>query len=399
MKFFYLILVLYIAPVFMSGKLAAHEPENSYIYLSIYTDSIVGRVEFSKEEFPKIVEGQVLTALTQEHLEFYSPVIKAYLKQNISFKNKEKKYPISFRKIGISLHRHIGKKFIACHFLLDEMDMLPEYLDIQYSAFMQSDVTHRGMLIIHYNWEAGIINNESSVSLIFSPSETQQRLSFTGLSIWRGISALTMLGLWHIWTGWDHILFLVALILPAVVRRKSVAKQLSSLQHKVPAGYSTVWLPVRYFKPTFWYIIAIMSSFTVAHSLTLGLVALDILRLPDVFVESVITISVALAAWHNISPIFNHKEWVVAFIFGLFHGFGFAGALANLGMQDSYLLLSLLGFNLGVELGQLIIIVLLLPILFMLRKYSIYPRLITWGSVALLLIAIFWGIEKIMTFM
>jgi len=252
------------------------------------------------------------------------------------------------------------------------------------------------MLIIHYNWEAGIINNESSVSLIFSPSQTKQRLSLTGLSIWRGISALTMLGLWHIWTGWDHILFLVALILPAVVRRRSVAKRLSSLQHKVPAGYSRVWLPVRHFRPAFWYIIAMVSSFTVAHSLTLGLATLAILRPSDVFVESVITISVMLAAWHNIAPIFNHKEWVVTFIFGLFHGSGFAGALANLGMQDSYLLLS---FNLGVELGQLIIIVLLLPILFMLRKYRIYPRLVIWGSVALLLIAIFWCIEKLMTFM
>ena len=96
--------------------------------------------------------------------------------------------------------------------------------------------------------------------------------------------------------------------------------------------------------------------------------------LPSRLSESVIAISIALAAYHNIQPIFKGKEWTIAFIFGFFHGFGFASVLAELGSGE-YLGLTLFGFNLGVEIGQIAVIIVIFPILYAIRKSRPYNYL------------------------
>src|SRR4030095_6644743 len=95
------------------------------------------------------------------------------------------------------------------------------------------------------------------------------------------------------------------------------------------------------------------TAFTVAHSITLTLAALGIVALPSRWVESAIALSAVLAALNNIFPIVERGRWIAAFAFGLLHGFGFAGALQDLGLPAGSLALSLAGFNLGVEVGAL----------------------------------------------
>src|SRR5207249_427471 len=163
---------------------------------------------------------------------------------------------------------------------------------------------------------------------------------------------------WHIWLGFDHILFLLALLLPSVLRRG-------------PGG----WEVVDGFRPALIKMLKIVTAFTVAHSITLSLATLGILRLPARLVESAIAASVILAAVNNIRPIFPHRGWMVAFAFGLIHGFGFANVLADLGLAKETLALALVGFNLGVEIGQLAIVTAFLPIAFSLRESWVYQKL------------------------
>jgi len=192
-------------------------------------------------------------------------------------------------------------------------------------------------------------------------------------------------GIWHIWIGIDHILFLVALILPSVVRRKEDA-----------TGYSlSNWEPVLKFKPAFYYILKVITFFTIAHTITLTLASLEIVTLPSRIAESIIAFSIGLAAFHNIRPIFKGRDWVIAFVFGLFHGFGFASVLADLGLTNDFLTISLLGFNVGVELGQLVIIALIFPILYLLRKRKIYNKILVYGSVILIIVSLYWFIERV----
>ena len=117
-----------------------------------------------------------------------------------------------------------------------------------------------------------------------------------------------------------------------------------------------MWIPVERLKPALKNVVKIVTFFTIAHSITLCLAAFQIISLPPRLIESIIAISIALAAIHNIYPLFSGKEWLIAFVFGLFHGFGFASVLAEKGLAGNYLGLSIFGFNLGVEIGQLAII-------------------------------------------
>jgi len=121
---------------------------------------------------------------------------------------------------------------------------------------------------------------------------------------------------------------------------------------------------------------------------------LGIVNLPSRWVESIIAFSIGMAAFHNIKPIFMGKEWVIAFVFGLFHGFGFATVLSELGFKGENLSLSLLGFNIGVELGQVVIILLIFPILYFIRKSKLYPKLLVWLSVLLIVISLYWLVER-----
>jgi hypothetical protein len=139
----------------------------------------------------------------------------------------------------------------------------------------------------------------------------------------------------------------------------------------------------------------VATSFTIAHSITLSLAALSIIQLPSRLVESTIALSVVLAALNNIWPLVHGRRWLVAFGFGLIHGFGFASVLADLGLPRDALLIALVGFNVGVELGQLAIISAFLPVAYALRRTRAYRRVIfIGGSAAIALVAGVWLFER-----
>jgi hypothetical protein len=164
------------------------------------------------------------------------------------------------------------------------------------------------------------------------------------------------IGVEHILLGFDHVLFIVALILPG--------GRLISLA-------------------------AMVTAFTVAHSLTLALSVLNILTLPAQIVEPVIALSIAYVALENLAgKSALSRRWAVSFLFGLVHGFGFAGALTEVGLPTSGLVAALVGFNLGVEAGQMLIVAVLLPLLIWLQRFSWEPRLARISSTAIMAVGL-----------
>jgi hypothetical protein len=185
-------------------------------------------------------------------------------------------------------------------------------------------------------------------------------------------------GVWHIWQGSDHILFLLSLLLPAVLWRDGQR-----------------WEGIERFRPAFINVVKIVTAFTIAHSLTLSLAALDVVRLPSRLVESAIASSVLLAALNNLWPWFRGKGWLLAFGFGLIHGFGFANVLAELGLRRGILAVALVGFNVGVELGQMVIVAAFLPLAFGLRRSWFYQTVtFKFGSAGVVAIATIWLVER-----
>ena len=243
-----------------------------------------------------------------------------------------------------------------------------------------TDPEHRGFLVIEHYWQQGKFENEGLVSLTFEPSQTTQTLDLTEGSMWTGLLSLTKLGVHHIWIGIDHILFLVVLLLPSVLRRKEEGRG---------------WEPREKFRSSLWEVCKIVTVFTLAHSVTLSLAALDIARLPERLVESAIALSIAIAALDVLVPIFRKKILLVVGLFGLFHGFGFAFVLGEMGISGSKMALSLLGFNVGVELGQLGIVCVIFPLLFMMRLSLLYTRFAVYaGAAAAIFVSVYWFIER-----
>ncbi|CAN5193403.1 HupE/UreJ family protein [soil metagenome] len=185
-------------------------------------------------------------------------------------------------------------------------------------------------------------------------------------------------GIRHILTGYDHVLFLLCLLLPSVMRR-------------TPQG----WRPVEKLSQAVLPVVGIVSAFTVAHSITLGLAALKIISLSPAFIEPAIAVTIVLAALDNVWPFFPVRRVIVTFFFGLIHGFGFAGVLAELNLPTSEFAWALLQFNVGLEMGQLLIVVCVTALLFVVRQRSHYGAwVIRGGSYAAILVGVLWFIER-----
>jgi hypothetical protein len=243
-------------------------------------------------------------------------------------------------------------------------------LTLNYRLLFDLDALHRGLLRLGLDG--------TTQTAVLSPERAQQRFAAEDASRIAQFGQYLVEGIWHIWIGFDHILFLLSLLLPAVLvhegRRWRGAARFSEALREV------LW---------------VVTSFTAAHSITLSLAALGLVELPSRFVESAIAASVVLAAANNLRPVVERRRWLVAFGFGLIHGFGFASVLAELGLPQETLVLSLLGFNAGVEIGQLAIVVVFLPLAFALRGTGFYRRVVfVGGSLATLAVALVWLIER-----
>jgi hypothetical protein len=243
-------------------------------------------------------------------------------------------------------------------------------VEVEYSLFFDLDPTHRGLLRIEHG--------KSSTTGVLGPERPRFELRAEGRTLLAQFVDYAREGLWHIWIGTDHILFLVSLLLPSVL-----------------LGSGKGWQPAERFTPAFWDVLKVATSFTVAHSITLSLAALSIIQLPSRLVESAIALSVVVAALNNLWPVVRGRRWLVAFAFGLVHGFGFASVLADLGLPQRALLVALVGFNVGVEAGQLAIIAAFLPMAYALRRGWLYRRVIfAGGSAAIALLAAIWMVER-----
>lgn len=241
---------------------------------------------------------------------------------------------------------------------------------ISYRLLFDLDALHRGLLRLDLD---GV-----SHSAVLSPDTGVLTIRAGETSRWSQFLQYMTEGVWHIWIGFDHILFLLSLLLPAVL-----------------VFSARRWQGVSSFGQALKEVLWVVTAFTVAHSVTLTLAALEIVTLPSRLVEAAIAASVVLAAANNLFPVVERRRWLVAFGFGLIHGFGFASVLTELGLPKDALVLSLLGFNLGVEIGQLAIVVVFLPVAYALRNTPFYRNVVFAGGSGLtLLVALVWLFER-----
>jgi len=260
---------------------------------------------------------------------------------------------------------------------------IPNRLTVVYHLFEDLDPYHRGIVTIHANGQ--------TVGAVLGPSGSSASLDLRQPDRWRQFKSFVVDGIWHIWTGPDHLLFILSLLLPAVLMRKQ-----GPLLPGEHIGSASRWQPLPSLGPALWELIKVISAFTVSHSVTLSLSVLGIVSLPSRLVESGIALSVIVAALNNIYPVVTNRVWLVAFAFGFIHGLGFASALAGLQLPPMAMLASLGGFNVGVEIGQESVVLPLIPLAFLVRGTRFYRiGVLRWGSLAIVAVASLWLVERV----
>jgi len=223
--------------------------------------------------------------------------------------------------------------------------------------------------------------SDSQSSAILSPERPEVSLTKANDSLTHVLARYLIEGVWHIWIGVDHILFLLSLLILAFLEptRKSVIH----------------WPAVKNVKTSVLDVLTVVTAFTLAHSITLGLTIFKWLEPSADFIEPVIALSVVAAALNNLLGWAALRRWQLAFAFGLVHGFGFANVLLDLGLPSDQLAIALGGFNLGVELGQIAIVLVFLPLAWTLR-HTIFYRwvVVVGGSLAIAALGLIWTLQR-----
>ena len=362
-----------VAPILAAAD--AHAVGQSYIFLRVYDDSLMVTLELTVKDLQQRLNlGWNPSSVTKADVERNLAPIRTYVESHFLLRTANGVLTPQFR--GFDMLMLEVTDFVLLKYVITGTRGIPNALTSTYDVMFDLDPDHRNFFVIEHNWKTGTFKSDA-IAGVFSPDQPSITIDLSTSSTWRGFVAMIRQGVWHIWIGLDHILFLVALALPAVMVRT--------------AGR---WTPVESFRKALYAIVGIVTFFTLAHSVTLSLAALDVITLPSRFVESVIAGSIVVAAWANLMPRLGIREAALAFAFGLFHGFGFATVLGDLGLGREHMVLSLLGFNIGVELGQLAIICALFPLLFLLRKTTAYGWIMRGGSLALIGLASIWLVER-----
>jgi hypothetical protein len=347
----------------------AHKPSDSYLSFVVKDNLITGQWDIALRDldFALGLDANGDAEITWGEVRAKHVEIAAYAMSRLQLSAQGNTCPQSVTQHLVD--EHTDGAYAVLRFTAQCAAPI-QVLQAHYNLFFDIDPQHKGLLRLDY------LGNASTA--IFSPEKSRQEFSLKQLRKLQQFLDYAREGVWHIWIGFDHILFLLALLLPAVVLR---------LGQK--------WQAVTAFKPAFWSVLKIVTAFTLAHSITLTLATLGVISLASRWVESTIAASVVIAALNNIYPLFRERRWVMAFAFGLIHGFGFASVLSDLGLPQGALVLALVGFNLGVEAGQLAIVLVFLPIAFSLRTSWLYQRCILFGcSIVIAMLATIWFAER-----
>lgn len=255
---------------------------------------------------------------------------------------------------------------------------------LRYALLAEVDPTHRGIARIHVAGAPVQVvvldpTQPSPAAATASSSASQAQAAPDSVGAVSPSGGFLLAGVQHLLGGYDHVLFLICLLLPAVLHRRDGA-----------------WEPVPRLRDAVWPVAGIVTAFTVAHSITLTLAALRLVTLPVAFIESAIAVTIALAAFDNLRPWFPVPRVAVAFAFGLVHGFGFANVLGELELPPANLAWALFQFNLGLELGQLAVVAVVAPLLYAARRWRGYrPVVLAGGSAVALGIAAAWFVERV----
>jgi len=373
----------------------AHQSSDSFLTLNIADQDVSGQLAVSVRDLD-LLAGLDLNQdglVTWGEIRTQEQVLQSLILTNVSITAQHAQCKISLSPI---LTDHYNDGAYLLFPLQTRCDAaIGNTITVSYHLLFDIDAQHRGLL--------KLTNGANSLSAVFRPEERQRAFTIDAgadaildnysdpgqktsgginVNLWQFSTQLwdfILYGIWHIWIGIDHILFLLTLLLPAVL-----------------VWHQGRWQGVPHWRDASRDTVKIVTAFTVAHSITLCLATTGLIVFPTQWVEVAIAASVIITAANNVYPFLKISRWLLTFVFGLIHGLGFAAVLSELSLGTTGLFTSLLGFNIGVEIGQLVIVAIWFPIAYWLRTTFVYRQLIyKLGSSVIVIIASFWLYQRI----
>jgi len=360
----------------------------SVVLLTVHASRIDAEVQIPLNEL-QAAWGHAVNDSSAQLAERLGPELRAYLTQHIRPQSPNGK-PWVVTVGELAVHETQNPINGTYRELTAQVQLVPpagenvrQFL-FAYDAVLHQVVTHKIMVAVQQDWERGQVADTTLAQVgvieLDIPNNAIHPLpvNLEEGNVWTGFRAMVQLGIQHIAEGTDHLLFLLVLLLPAPLL--------------VRGGRWGRFGGVRYSLKR---LLLIVTAFTIGHSLTLLLGAMGWVRLPSQPIEVLIAVSILVSAAHAVRPLFPGREAWIAAGFGLVHGLAFASTLANLHLEAGPMALSILGFNLGIELMQLFIIALTIPWLLLLSRTPAYQVVRLVGALLAGVAAVAWVIERL----
>lgn len=358
---------LFVVLVTMAFSSYGHSSSEAYLSLQVQGKAAHGAWEFSLRDLEYSVgldangDGRV----DWKDIKQRQSVVLDYILSGVNISQGQQACTVTPGQL--MLNDRVGGVFLYLPVTVNCLADIDQ-LQLRYQLFFKQDIRH------HAIWS--VTAEGVSINRISSIDNSDLLIDMNSTSLYQGFIEFILQGIWHIWIGLDHILFLVLLML-------SVENSLASLKQPV---HRQRWIRV----------VKTVTAFTLAHSITLAIAATGWLALPSVWVESIIALSVILAGLNVLFKWVEERLWWFAFVFGLIHGFGFASVLLDLGLNSQQLIQNILAFNIGVEVGQLVIVALAIPVLSLLSRMNKPGRYIKhMTTTGVIMLASVWFVQRL----
>jgi hypothetical protein len=380
--FFILLSLGYFLPVF------AHETPTTVVLLDVSPKIVTMELQLPLSEL-SLALGQNLGENTETLIEKQGSILKNYILEHTKiYVTKDKPWSISISEMYVDNGEHevhgVAFKELRMNFTVTPNDgENTRQFTLDYDAIMHQVGNHAAFVSIRNDWELGTVQNTATEMGIIKVDTKDNRIYPLNISLqkgswFKGFSGMFFHGIQHIKEGTDHLLFILTLLLPACLL----------VVHRKWTGYGGL-------KYSLLKLLKIVTAFTIGHSITLLIGVFEICTFPIQIIEILIAVSILVSAIHAIKPIFYQKETFIAIGFGLIHGLAFSQTLQNLHLSTSELLLSVAGFNLGIEAMQLFAIAIIVPSFMIMSQTTYFNYVKNILATAVIVISVGWVMERI----
>jgi len=359
--------VTYIFLLLFTISLQAHQLRENY--LQIHYDEKAQSMKMVLEVETRLLEDETLFddnkngIISYKELYAHQPIITSYIKEHFKLYIDAK--PLAFDKAKILFHRYQDQTYMQVSKTFENIDL--NNLELKYDMFFELEDIHK--LLIHLDDERG--------DFILNKDKREYSFSSFRMSFFERLSIFIKSGISHILDGYDHLLFVLMILMPTLAFFHLHSNK-KALKHSLID------------------ILKIITTFSIAHSITLFISGSGLWIPSTTFIESSIAVSIFIVAFMNLLSRYDHINKKIVFLFGLLHGFGFANVLEIAKVDTTMAFITaLFGFNLGVEFGQIFAIALLLPFLYLLSRSKHCITSIKILSLFTMIVSAYWFLQRV----